>query len=1026
VKLSILWFTLVASIGFVSVAAAQTVDGTSRPVGNQAAKPALQRFSVNLTQDLRNVPVPSIQLPPMDATALVAEDQARETSGDKSMRVGVERELRVQLKDGRWDPMPEGGWLWRAEVVSKGAAAMRVHFTLMNLPVGGQIVFYASADPEHIFGPLTGRGPSDGDLWARPVLGDRITIEYFAPGETQPDGNPFQIDRVIHDYRDPLTGNAVGIGGDKEGTCHNDVMCFPPWISLSYAVGRIDYVQGGNFQCTGELLNNTGGDFTPYFLTANHCINTVGGANSAIIYWDYQTPSCGGAVPALNTVPTSSYCTLLSNNATSDYCLLMVEGALPGGLVWSGWDANPQPDGLAEACIHHPTGAYKRISFGNKASNTTCASNANHIRSNWTSGVTEPGSSGSGLYRGDNQRLIGQLHCGPSVCGGTELHDDYGAFNITYPNIAGFLNGGTDDGFEPNDACASATPLGNGTWNNLIVRYGHEDWYSVSVPANKRITVTINFTHAWGDIDMNMYDACGGSIVAGSAGVSDQEQIDYENLGGATTYKIHVYLFSDTRNQYNMTINVADLPNLNATVTPGGFSSPAVPRDLNDSGLNNAVLTPTLEGNTNNTYLNWAIQNEGPGNTPQGWESRLYFDEDLSGSYGVFGIGPNNPGFFSWQALNVGPVTIAGGRHSLDSYADYNNTVPESNEGDNVWRGQWVWSPLIVNNFTPVQRPHSPLYGYFAQPNCDGFQFTRGGANAWVVGIAGTNASDDCDLTVYSDYVGSSSGFSALLGSSAYGGDLTDFVVGHFSGTPTTVYPGAHHFAGAGDILVDQSYSLNRFTSAQNYAYYNQVLDANRLVDVYEGFFNSGVTYYFQLVRSTGTSDIAFNIYNGSVGGIYGRVGAVAFSTPMTPGDDVASYTPTVTGWHPIVVYRNEGQNANNAVTYTLIWRTQPIVGVDDPPLPLTLEFAGARPNPMPGSGELEFDMPRSGYVKLQLYDLDGRRVKTIVDGEVGAGHHAEIWDGRTDSGARVGAGIYWARFQAAGTTITRRLTLLH
>src|SRR5262249_38464663 len=164
----------------------------------------------------------------------------------------------------------------------------------------------------------------------------------------------------------------------------------------------------------------------------------------------------------------------------------MVEGTIPrNSLYWSGWTSGAPTDGTAVTGIHHPGGAYKRISFGNKASNLTCG-NANHIRSNWylpggasQISVTEPGSSRPGRVRQDNQQLVGQLHCGPSACGNADVdqHDDYGAFSVTYGNISGFLTGGSDDGFEPDDTCGTAATISSGSYSSLIVKSTSEDWY---------------------------------------------------------------------------------------------------------------------------------------------------------------------------------------------------------------------------------------------------------------------------------------------------------------------------------------------------------------------------------------------------------------------------------------------------------------------------------------------------------------------------------------------------------------------
>jgi hypothetical protein len=312
---------------------------------------------------------------------------------------------------------------------------------------------------------------------------------------------------------------------------------------------------------------------TPCFLTANHCISTMASANSVLIYWDYVTSTCDGAPPDIDSVPTSSYCTLLSTNSNSDYSLLMVEGSLPDGRFWSGWDSAEPGNSTPVACIHHPTGDYQRISFGNK----DASSLSDHIRSNWYSGVTEPGSSGGGLFRQDNQRLTGQLDSGPAVCDGTMLYDDFGSFTVTYSQISSYLACGSDDSFFPNNTCATAAVIGSGDWYGLVVRAQYDDWYSIHVPAGQSVTVMISFTNAWGDLDMTMYNACGGPLVDSSTGVDDSEQVSYQNTGPATDLKVHVYLYSDTRNNYDLHVTVAPIVAVDSQSPPQTleFQAPA-------------------------------------------------------------------------------------------------------------------------------------------------------------------------------------------------------------------------------------------------------------------------------------------------------------------------------------------------------------------------------------------------------------------------------------------------------------------
>jgi plastocyanin len=73
---------------------------------------------------------------------------------------------------------------------------------------------------------------------------------------------------------------------------------------------------------------------------------------------------------------------------------------------------------------------------------------------------------------------------------------------------------------------------------------------------------------------------------------------------------------------------------------------------------------------------------------------------------------------------------------------------------------------------------------------------------------------------------------------------------------------------------------------------------------------------------------------------------------------------------------------------------------------------AGLRPspNPAPGRTDLRFRLEAPGRVTLDLADVQGRRVREVFDGELGAGVHNFTWRGRSDGGENLPAGIYFAR----------------
>ncbi len=82
-------------------------------------------------------------------------------------------------------------------------------------------------------------------------------------------------------------------------------------------------------------------------------------------------------------------------------------------------------------------------------------------------------------------------------------------------------------------------------------------------------------------------------------------------------------------------------------------------------------------------------------------------------------------------------------------------------------------------------------------------------------------------------------------------------------------------------------------------------------------------------------------------------------------------------------------------------------------------------PNPFNGSTVLPFQAPRSARVALHVYNLQGQRVRTLIDGSVPAGYGEAAWDGRDQGGRPVAGGVYLYRLETGGFRETRKLLFL-
>ncbi len=98
---------------------------------------------------------------------------------------------------------------------------------------------------------------------------------------------------------------------------------------------------------------------------------------------------------------------------------------------------------------------------------------------------------------------------------------------------------------------------------------------------------------------------------------------------------------------------------------------------------------------------------------------------------------------------------------------------------------------------------------------------------------------------------------------------------------------------------------------------------------------------------------------------------------------------------------------------------------VDENGHALRLELAAVRPNPTSGPAGLTFTLPASGSVRLAVYGLDGRELRVLASGPLAAGRHSSAWDGRDASGRELPAGLYLAKLDAEGRSLTQKVLVV-
>lgn len=82
-------------------------------------------------------------------------------------------------------------------------------------------------------------------------------------------------------------------------------------------------------------------------------------------------------------------------------------------------------------------------------------------------------------------------------------------------------------------------------------------------------------------------------------------------------------------------------------------------------------------------------------------------------------------------------------------------------------------------------------------------------------------------------------------------------------------------------------------------------------------------------------------------------------------------------------------------------------------------------PNPFNPNTNIRYELQDNGPVDLQVFDMKGRLVRTLVSDSQSAGPHEAIWNGRDEQGMHAAAGVYFYRLRSDGGVQTRRMTLV-
>ncbi len=350
--------------------------------------------------------------------------------------------------------------VWRHQIFIPDAVFVRAHLINVNLRKGDELVLRSRTGKE--VERIVGRGPKDmGTFWALSAFGDTLDLEFRFSGDYR--WTPFRIDQVAVGDASMLE-SASGVFSDRfprfsspgpdlterleggpESICQppdfEDIICYQSdagkWDSMFASVG-LSNVGGspGSLWCSGTNLDSQG-----RVLTNEHCVSNQNECNSTEFIFKYYHTTCGGSVITSDweAIRCDTLLALSPLNGNCEANLSRLDFSLHSVMSDTSAYGHVEPDpvpltsGEGIYIVQHPSGRPHEVTHGSGADVEVDGFNLRY----YDTLDTEPGSSGSPIFREADDKLVGLHHCGG--CSSPGVGNRGMLMSDIYPEIQPFL-----------------------------------------------------------------------------------------------------------------------------------------------------------------------------------------------------------------------------------------------------------------------------------------------------------------------------------------------------------------------------------------------------------------------------------------------------------------------------------------------------------------------------------------------------------------------------------------------------------
>jgi hypothetical protein len=466
-----------------------------------------------------------------------------------------------------------------------------------------------------------------------------------------------------------------------------------------------------------------------------------------------------------------------------------------------------------------------------------------------------------------------------------------------------------------------------------------------------------------------------------------------------------------------------------APATPAGWHAGLVPLPAADGTPTSVPEPDTLNGNSNSTYYNVAVQNLTAG---AGDSVRAYVWLDGESHAGL--LYPTFPGDATLKYNYSFPYSVRGGRHCLSLNIDPYYRVLETNDRNNVFGEQYAWSPYSLTQGYVTIRSAPPaihggwLYMTTGDPlwyNCDGLRLS-GLTNWWAAMAVMPGDTSNVDVRLHPMLVGVKDGFASNLAYSSWGKAASDYVLVNFNLVTRNSYD-----AGVTSVTGGQNYTAHCTQSSYlgtrpSGVFGPYSLGANGIVRLHEMHLDAG-TYAFTLQNAQGNVNWGMCLHpnnqpylqkslvvaNGAAW-LNGPGAAETFTVELTEDD-----------YYCLAIWKCGAADLPLTGQYTIQITPIAVDVVQESGIPGSTRLAGVWPNPFNPLTTVAFDLAEQSPVALTIYDLTGARVRSLLEGRRPAGRHRVAWDGCDDRGRRVASGVYILQMLAGELRESRKLVML-